>query len=294
MPPPATDPDVLVIHPAGALGDFVLSWPLLRSLSAAGLRVGVVAAASKAALAARLLGVRACPDHLPPWSGLWAGLGADIPSTTPWAGVGRVIVLGERPEAWRTAAARLCPHARLVIETRTLDRRLALELAQREGPGPIHGPAAGAGDGPILLHAGAGGDAKRWPLNAWLALAEGIRGAAALVAGEAELEHWAPADRAAFERAGGRFLPDLETLTDLLASARAVVAADTGPGHLAAQLGIPTLSLFGPTDPACWAPIGARTAVLRAPNSRMADLTPDQVRHALDGLLDQTRDRTPL
>ncbi len=281
MPPTATDPEVLVIHPAGALGDFVLTWPLLRTLSAAGRRVGVVAAASKALLARSVLGVRAFPDHLPPWTGLWAGSTA----AAPMPGVGRVIAFGDRPAAWHAAAAALCPHATVVVEPRALDRRLALELARREGPGPIHGPAAAAADGPVVLHAGAGGEPKRWSLGAWLALADGLRGGVELAAGETELERWPGADRAAFERAGGRFLPDLGAFADLLARARAAVAADTGPGHLAAQLGIPTLSLFGPTDPECWAPIGARTAVLRAPNSRMADLTPDQVRAALDGLL---------
>src|SRR6185437_666313 len=43
------------------------------------------------------------------------------------------------------------------------------------------------------------------------------------------------------------FLPDLVTL---LAGARLVVAADTGPLHLAAALGRPVVALFGPTDPA--------------------------------------------
>lgn len=289
MPPTATDPEVLVIHPAGALGDFVLTWPLLRTLSAAGRRVGVVAAASKALLAGRVLGVRPFPDHLPPWTGLWAG----DANAAPMPGVGRVIAFGDRPAAWHAAATTLCPHARLVVEPRTLDRRVAVEIARKHGPGPIHELASGAADGPVVLHAGAGGEPKRWPLGAWLALADGLRGGAVLAAGEAELERWPGADRAAFERAGGRFLTDLGSLADLLAGARAVVAADTGPGHLAAQLGLPTLSLFGPTDPECWAPIGARTAVLRAPNSRMADLTPDQVRAALDGLLARPAEPTP-
>lgn len=38
--------------------------------------------------------------------------------------------------------------------------------------------------------------------------------------------------------------------------ARMFIGADTGPAHLAAQLGIPTIALFGPTDPAIWSPLG--------------------------------------
>jgi len=37
---------------------------------------------------------------------------------------------------------------------------------------------------------------------------------------------------------------------------------DTGPLHFAAGLGVPTVSLFGPTSPARWAPVGARHQVL--------------------------------
>ena len=42
----------------------------------------------------------------------------------------------------------------------------------------------------------------------------------------------------------------------------AFVGCDTGPTHLAAQLGVPTIALFGPTDPAVWAPVGPRVRVI--------------------------------
>ena len=44
--------------------------------------------------------------------------------------------------------------------------------------------------------------------------------------------------------------PTLPELCALLAQARTVVAADTGPLHLAAALGTRVVALFGPTDPA--------------------------------------------
>ena len=43
--------------------------------------------------------------------------------------------------------------------------------------------------------------------------------------------------------------PTLEELMGLLAHARCVVAADSGPLHLAAALGTPVIGLYGPTDP---------------------------------------------
>ena len=56
--------------------------------------------------------------------------------------------------------------------------------------------------------------------------------------------------------------PPLPELAALLAGARLVVGADTGPVHLAAALGTRVVALFGPTDPARNGPL-PRGAVLR-------------------------------
>jgi heptosyltransferase-2 len=52
-----------------------------------------------------------------------------------------------------------------------------------------------------------------------------------------------------------------ETLPALLADIDVLVAGDTGVAHLAAALGTPTVTLFGPTDPALSAPRGPGTVV---------------------------------
>ena len=56
---------------------------------------------------------------------------------------------------------------------------------------------------------------------------------------------------------------DLATYAAVLQRAALVVANDTGPGHMAAALGRPLISLIGPTDPARWAPWGPNVHVLR-------------------------------
>jgi heptosyltransferase II len=58
----------------------------------------------------------------------------------------------------------------------------------------------------------------------------------------------------------GRDSPDL--LPSVLAEMAAMVCGDTGVAHLAAALGTPVVTLFGPTDPATSAPLG-RVAVVR-------------------------------
>jgi ADP-heptose:LPS heptosyltransferase len=57
----------------------------------------------------------------------------------------------------------------------------------------------------------------------------------------------------------------LPEIAALLSLARAVVGNDSGPTHLAAAVGCPTVALFGPTDPAVWAPPGAHVRVIARP-----------------------------
>ncbi len=49
----------------------------------------------------------------------------------------------------------------------------------------------------------------------------------------------------------------------LLRRAAVVVSNDTGPGHLAAAVGAPVLSVLGPTEPEQWAPWGPTVQVVR-------------------------------
>jgi heptosyltransferase-2 len=48
-----------------------------------------------------------------------------------------------------------------------------------------------------------------------------------------------------------------------LVSARLVICNDSGAMHLASALGVPTLAIFGSTEPQLTGPMGARSRVLR-------------------------------
>ncbi len=56
---------------------------------------------------------------------------------------------------------------------------------------------------------------------------------------------------------------DLYELACWLARARLYVGNDSGITHLAAAMGTPVLALFGPTDPAVWAPRGSNVRIAR-------------------------------
>ena len=58
---------------------------------------------------------------------------------------------------------------------------------------------------------------------------------------------------------------DLETLSGVLARADLVVTNDSGPMHMAAALGTPTLGIFGSTDAEVTGPVGSRSQVVRNP-----------------------------
>ncbi len=273
-----------LVHHRAALGDTILIWPLLRALRA-GNRSGVTLAsdASKARLASRILGIDALDAETPAIRDLWRD------STPPFKeAFARVIWFGPPAEAQsverfeRNLRASFGASEVHLIHTRP-DRTTAPKLIGMLGLTEVPITAQRNRTGPVVLHVGAGSETKRWPMERWCAAAgELIRlgRPVSLIAGEVEIERLDAKDRARFIAAGGKFLDTLDALADALAGASVVVAGDTGPGHLAAQLGVPTLSLFGPTDPARWAPVGPAARVLapKAPTP-MTWITPDIVIH---------------
>jgi heptosyltransferase-3 len=69
--------------------------------------------------------------------------------------------------------------------------------------------------------------------------------------------------------------PDLLTVAAALKDCSAFIGNDSGLSHLAAAIGLPTLALFGPSDPVRYAPFGAH--YLQAPDRDIARLDVAQV-----------------
>lgn len=83
---------------------------------------------------------------------------------------------------------------------------------------------------------------------------------------------------------GATVLPesDVGTFAALLAGARGVVANDSGPGHLAAAVDAPLVSIFGVTEPEKTRPWSSRTTMV---GSGAGWPTYDEVRAAVDTML---------
>jgi lipopolysaccharide heptosyltransferase I len=140
----------------------------------------------------------------------------------------------------------------------------------------------------VVLHPGSGQAAKRWASARFAELARRLRadiGAAVLIL-------WGPAERESAEAiaraSGARLAPptDLPALLALLRRTRVMVAADTGPLHLAAALGVACVGLYGPTDPSRTGPYGTGHRVVCGERGAMAALPVEPVLAAVAELLD--------
>jgi heptosyltransferase-2 len=133
----------------------------------------------------------------------------------------------------------------------------------------------------IAIHPGSGSASKNWPLEYWLWLIERLldkgEDSILVVGGEAD-QAQISALRAAFpDRL--RFAENLSliNLAALLEQCAFFIGHDSGISHIAAAVGTRCLLLFGPSDPAVWAPANSNVRIVRAPRGRMADLQPTEV-----------------
>ncbi len=278
-----------VIMHAGALGDFVMIWPMMRAIIAQGGECVIFAPASKARLARRVLGPRVIARDIehPALAALWRGPDAveapvDAEARRAWS-----FVAAEGDAKWLAAAQRAFPAA--VVSPVGPPGSASRAEAWRElnvagaGGAPARPPRR---ERPLMIHLGAGSGSKRWPLARWRECVDLIGLPVRVVAGEVEREQWGADELAVFADLGGVFIDSLDALADEIDGSQLFIGCDTGPTHLAAQLGGPTVALFGLTDPRVWAPAGPCVRVL-APStpSPMNWLLPRQLAEVVRELL---------
>ena len=147
----------------------------------------------------------------------------------------------------------------------------------------------------VAVAPGSGGRAKCWPRERWLALARQVAAAGRaidVIVGPTEIERddprcWPWPVSVAFV-----VVESLVALAQRLARAAAFVGNDSGTTHLAAALGVPTVALFGPTDPRVWAPPGPHVHVIEG-DTAMGGIDPGRVAGDLAAAADQgSRART--
>lgn len=262
----------------GALGDFLLALPTLRTLRQRHPGRTTLVVPEPLRSLARLAGAADDVASLDDASSAWLFGGRTLPRwlagrpvVRSWLGhaggigdrlgtvAGAVTLHGvERGAGMRHAAAAYATAADLRIGPRALWRRGRLELAES----PTARPLVASLVRPILaVHRGAGAPAKRWGLEAFRAVASRWRGAGGSVidvSGPAEANDLPLGDAVAVR---GWPLADVGSL---LAMADAYLGNDSGVSHLAAALGTRTVVVFTATSLRRWRPLGLRVVALRS------------------------------
>lgn len=302
--------NVLLFH-SGALGDFVLSWPLAMAFGRlfAQSRIFYVTQKQKGLLAEKALRIEsvdseggwhalfaATPDAaaaaLPPMArrlldSAHAIAGFVAEDGSPWAANVRALA----PQAQFLPLAAHPPEKFAGHHTDFLVQQLQPMVVWQQGVVQILSSIAARGlgvipasEGPVIIHPGAGSPAKCWPLDRFVEVANRLKAAGrriCFVVGEVERERFAADAFKQLESAGEVIQPTtLVELYDLLRTASAFIGNDSGPGHLAGMLGLPTVSLFGSTDPRRWRPLGPAVKLIAA---KAIDLiSVDEVSRALE------------
>ncbi len=276
-----------VYYHTGALGDFLLSLPFLRAVRAALDGPWTLVAAEEAAkLVARIFPAerRGAPGLLE-----WAPLARGAPDPGELAEFlkrhGAVFGFAREAEKIEEAANRVAPGSRVVLSeplARTtalgeeIEETLARAIEKLTGArpkldaadfaiSPEELPPAPAGfELPIALpsgaklacvHLGASAREKVLPRSLLDGLARELRalGFSVLwIRGPVEAER-------GIEPPPGPLLdcPEIVALAHAISRAAVYVGGDTGPTHLASQLGVPTVSVHARANP-LWRPRGAR------------------------------------
>jgi len=298
------DPRILVIR-GGAIGDFVLTLPVLQKLRArwpdAHIEIagypGIASLALESGMVQRVVHLEGAA-----WAGLFAAgyaldeelsaflSGFDIAihflydtdailaTQLENAGIPLVLAGAPRPpEGIHAADAMLA-----VLEALAIYENHAVPFLNVPSPAPSTAPVPPW----VSIHTGSGSPGKNWPMDRFQDLARELNRRLGLhpvfVTGEADL----PTPDFVALVPGSRVLHGLPlpTLAGLLSGCVLHVGNDSGIAHLAAAVGVPVCVLFGPTDPVSWAPRGrARVCVIRGEGGRMENIS-------LNAVLESVRD----
>jgi len=296
-------PDVptLVFLHQGAIGDFVLALSIVQATAAKVRtpRVVAIASAPSAGLAAgrSVINQRLLPDQVGLHTLFGEGAAADRrlrelladasyvlsflgPSSGPVHGALReatqapVISLDPRP-----SAETLDQRQHITLQWASDVARAGFELTELDPPViRMDSPAESTDESRpiVIIHPGSGGDAKCWPFDRFMAVADKRQDCRVKwMLGPAECESDANLVKSVRQRSESRdeallIEEDFLKAAGFIAAADLYLGNDAGMTHVAAAMGIPTVAIYGPTDPAVWRPLGNHVSPVATPQPGMA------------------------
>ncbi|MDP9392177.1 MAG: glycosyltransferase family 9 protein [Actinomycetota bacterium] len=259
----------LLVYRALGLGDFLTAVPAYRALARAFPAAEVFLAAPEplrplAALTGAVDTFLPTAELAPPpWRGPAPELAVNLHGRGPQS---HRVLQGLEPQQlvaferqdldvsgprWRAQEHEVARWCRLLTESGMPADPAELDLAPPEDAPPVQAAT--------VVHVGAAGAARRWPVDRFAAVARALEDSGhhvVLTGVDAERplalaavdSAGLPADRVLAGRLG------LGPMAALVAAARLVVCGDTGVAHLATAYGIPSVLLFGAMSPAQWGP----------------------------------------
>lgn len=300
--------NVLVFH-AGALGDFVLTWPVAAALGRLypQSRIFYVTHGQKGKLAERALRIDST-DIEDGWHALFSPDAALPEAAEKLLASAHTVVtfLSDGQDAWAANARRVAPEAMLVhlqpptISSPPVGEHASDFVARQLAPWPavetavrqiLRSVAArgvggrGTPGGTIAIHPGSGGASKCWPVENFVELAARLKAAGRgvrFLLGEVEVERWSAEMINRLSAVAPVETP--ATLVELWATinvASAFVGNDSGPAHLAGIAAVPTVVVYGPTSPDIWKPLGPQVRAVRG--EPIEAVTVDEVFAAIEG-----------
>jgi heptosyltransferase III len=290
----------VLIFQTGGLGDFVLTWPFAVALGRiySQSRIIYVTHQQKGDLAKRVLRLEATDIEIG-WHGLFAEDGKlPLAAMSLLESAHAIYSFLPVNPVWHQNIERMNPQAKRVeIDAKiTADypghlTNKILESLQNYAPeksateqilrsiadrGIGYKPQGGSD---VVIHPGSGSPTKCWPLESYVELAGQLKAlgqSVRFVIGEVERERWPEADIEKLNSVGSvRACVTYLDLLDEISTAGSYIGNDSGPAHLAGIVGVPTIALFGSTNPVQWKPLGPRVAVVSA--ATMQDIQVDQV-----------------
>ena len=156
-----------------------------------------------------------------------------------------------------------------------------------------------------IISPGAGSVKKRWPLERFMMVAAELKKRGlqpSILLGPAEVDLEAVLQHGSQSRPQVVKTRTFQELITLLESAVIYIGNDSGVSHLAAFLGVPTLVIFGPSDPDRWRPFGNHVRIVKAASpcnpcfdtdrpdcperNCLEEINPDRIVEALEGMFD--------
>ena len=118
----------------------------------------------------------------------------------------------------------------------------------------------------IVIHPGSGSRKKCWPISNFVEVASSLDAGGKqpeFILGPAEYDLYDILVQSKKFNANGHKIEKLTELVGRLKTSGGFIGNDSGVSHLAAFIGLPTVTVFGPSDSKTWKPMGRAVKVIR-------------------------------